>query len=196
MELPLYLITVQEDLESDSGFSFTSLVNDPATKEHYLAFSDKEFEYSFNEEQRIVTGPAVVVGKPIFRKEPHPCHVVFDKENTAKLVKKYARQEKFNSVNLEHEKEATGIFMFQSVIADRENGFSPPKSFDHVPDGSWFLSYLVDNDEVWEQVKNKTFNGFSMQGKFGLAEPDNVLRAFADELNKFCATLKDVTYFK
>ena len=39
----------------------------------------------------------------------------------------------------------------------------PPKQFDDVPDGSWFASYYVENDEVWNQVKDGTFKGFSVE---------------------------------
>ena len=37
-------------------------------------------------------------------------------------------------------------------------------------DRSWFVSMKVDNDEVFESVKNGTFKGFSVEGIFDQAE--------------------------
>jgi hypothetical protein len=38
--------------------------------------------------------------------------------------------------------------------------------FEDAPDGSWFCSMLVENDEVWQQVKAGKINGFSIEGIF------------------------------
>ena len=38
---------------------------------------------------------------------------------------------------------------------------------EHVTNGSWFGSYAIDNDDVWQKVKDGTFNGFSVEGYFG-----------------------------
>ena len=40
------------------------------------------------------------------------------------------------------------------------------KGFEDAPDGSWFVSMLVENELVWEQVKQGMINGFSIEGIF------------------------------
>jgi hypothetical protein len=40
------------------------------------------------------------------------------------------------------------------------------KGFEDVPDGSWFGSFKVDNDEVWKLVKEGKVRGFSVEGQF------------------------------
>jgi hypothetical protein len=35
-----------------------------------------------------------------------------------------------------------------------------------LPEGSWFGSFKVDNDEVWATIKDGTFKGFSVEGMF------------------------------
>jgi hypothetical protein len=49
---------------------------------------------------------------------------------------------------------------------DSKRGTVPPKGFKVEADGSWFISMRVENDKIWEQVKNGTFKGFSIEGHF------------------------------
>ena len=44
--------------------------------------------------------------------------------------------------------------MLESFLVDREKGKMPPKGYEEVADGSWFLSYIVNDDDIWERVKN------------------------------------------
>jgi hypothetical protein len=60
----------------------------------------------------------------------------------------------------------TGVTMFESFISDKSRGIEPMKWFEDAPDGSWFVSMLVENDEVWQKVKEGMINGFSIEGIF------------------------------
>ena len=40
------------------------------------------------------------------------------------------------------------------------------KGIEDEPDGSWFGSFKVENDEVWAKVKAGQFKGFSVEGIF------------------------------
>jgi hypothetical protein len=60
----------------------------------------------------------------------------------------------------------TGVTMFESFISDKSRGIAPMKGFEDAPDGSWFVSMLVENDEVWQKVKEGMINGFSIEGIF------------------------------
>ena len=53
-----------------------------------------------------------------------------------------------------------------TVASDKTRGILPMKGFEDAPDGSWFVSMLVENDEVWQQVKEGKINGFSIEGIF------------------------------
>ncbi len=63
----------------------------------------------------------------------------------------------------------TGVTMFESFISDKSRGIEPMKGFEDAPDGSWFVSMLVENDEVWDKVKQGMVNGFSIEGIFNYA---------------------------
>ncbi len=68
----------------------------------------------------------------------------------------WARGNKYDAVNTHHRTPIMdGVSLFESYIIDRERGVMPPKGFEEVADGSWFVSYLVDNDDVWARVKEE-----------------------------------------
>ena len=122
-----------------------------------------------DEEKRIVTGAAMIADLPIYRRDDvrGEYYVVFDKESIFKIAKKWARGNKYDAVNTHHKTPiADGVSLFESYIIDRERGVMPPKGFEEVADGSWFVSYLIDNEEVWSKVKSGEFKGFSVEGVF------------------------------
>ena len=47
------------------------------------------------------------------------------------------------------------------------------KGFEDMPDGTWFISAKVDNDEVWAKVKSGEIKGFSVEGIFSYLKPVN-----------------------
>ena len=67
----------------------------------------------------------------------------------------------------------------------------PPKGYEDTPDGSWFGSFKVENDEVWEN--RNLFRGFSVEGLFGMDKTPSTLEvemaALADELTAFLQQL-------
>lgn len=194
MELPIYYIEITDD--PDNGFEFVSLVDKPAIKKEYLKFKSEYLKYTAD--KQIVTGPVVVVDMPIYRKvNDMEFYTVFDKSNTEKLVKKWALQQKYNAVNIDHETPIDSLYLYESYLINRDRGINPPKEFSEVPDGSWFLSYYVQDTQMWDRIKNGEFNGFSIEGLFGLSpkgsENTQLAQAFVEEVNKFCASLKKLT---
>jgi hypothetical protein len=137
-----------------------------------LASIGEKFRMNFSiqdEEKRIVSGVAMIADMPIYRRDAirGEYYVVFDKESIFKIAKKWARSNKYQAVNEHHETPINeGVSLFESYIVDRERGVMPPKGYEDVADGSWFVSYLIDNDEVWAKVKSGEFKGFSVEGVF------------------------------
>ena len=120
-----------------------------------------------DEEQRIVTGPLMIADLPIYRRdEDGEYYVMFSAEEIKKIVQRFFKKGYQAKVNIEHSKPVEDVFMFESYIVDREKGVMPPKGFEDIPDGSWFGSYKVDNDVIWDEVKAGTFKGFSIEGMF------------------------------
>jgi hypothetical protein len=173
MKLPVYKLDINE-FDEETGIDFVSLVENAAIQKDFLAFSETPIKFAIqDEEKRIVTGAAMIADLPIYRRDDvrGEYYVVFDKESIFKIAKKWARSNQYNSVNAHHKTPImNGVSLFESYIIDRERGVMPPKGFEEVADGSWFVSYLIDNDDVWAKVKSGEFKGFSVEGVFDFPE--------------------------
>jgi hypothetical protein len=77
--------------------------------------------------------------------------------------------------------------MFESWLTDSERGIMPMKGFEGVADGSWFGSFYVENEKVWQQVKKGDYRGFSVEGMFDYEQPitaeENALKEIEKLLN-------------
>jgi hypothetical protein len=116
-------------------------------------------------------------------------YVYFDKQTIFEIAKKWAIGDKYDSVNTHHDKQTKGLSLFESYIVDRDMGKMPPKGYEEVADGSWFLSYIVNDDEIWAKVKSGEFKGFSVEGYFDFetADEDRELNALMNALQKAVA---------
>lgn len=183
MDLPIYMATAGEE---DGGITFISLVDKPAIQKDFLAFSEKQRYAIQSEEKRIITGAAMLADLPIYRKDDErgEYYIVFNAQTIWELAKKFSRQQKYNSVNTNHDAPVNeGVHMMESYFVNRERGINPPTGFEDAKDGSWFVSYLVDNEEVWGKVKEGVFNGFSIEGFFGVEKENEELSAAKDFLS-------------
>ena len=183
MDLPIYMATAGEE---DGGITFISLVDKPAIQKDFLAFSEKQRYAIQSEEKRIITGAAMLADLPIYRKDDErgEYYIVFNSQTIWELAKKFSRQQKYNSVNTNHDAPVNeGVHMMESYFVNRERGINPPTGFEDAKDGSWFVSYLVDNEEVWGKVKEGVFNGFSIEGFFGVEKENEELSAAKDFLS-------------
>ena len=72
-----------------------------------------------------------------------------------------------NSINLMHlpGSYVSGVNLIQLFIKDSEKGIVP-QGFETIEDGSLFATYHVENDAIWNEIKNGTFKGFSLEGLF------------------------------
>ena len=168
-KLPTYEVLIGDPTEDNTAVDFVALVDDPAIMKGWMKFSEQspyKFEVT-NTERRIITGPLMIADLPIYRRDDErgEYNVVFRKDNIEKIVKKWGKGGFHNNVNRMHDgsDRPSGVYLFESIFVDKERGVMPPKQFDDVPDGSWFASYYVENDEVWNQVKDGTFKGFSVE---------------------------------
>jgi hypothetical protein len=169
MELPIYKLVINP--EDETGVEFVSLVTKPAIERDFQYFNEQKNIYRFeiqDEEKRIISGAAMIADLPIYRFDDirGEYYVVFDKQTIFEIAKKWAKQDRYDSVNIHHDLPSAGLSLFESYIIDRERGIMPPKGYEEVADGSWFVSYLVNDDSIWDRVKSGEFRGFSVEGLF------------------------------
>jgi hypothetical protein len=191
MELPVYLMTIDE---VDEGVSYVALVESPAIERPFHAFSKDRMKFSETGEKRVLTGPLMLADTPILRRDKTrgEYYVIFQKETIRKMVQKYFKQGNQHNVNAEHRQELDGVYMFESYLIDRDRGINPPTGFEDVADGSWFGSFKVENDEVWDN--RDSFTGFSIEGYFGMqpteSEIEVAMSEFAQAFESFLHTIK------
>lgn len=174
MKKKVYKIKI-DPTDQLTGLDAISLVEYPAVEVDFLKFSkDEPIKLQFeNDEKRIISGVALLADTPIYRIKPdgEEYYVVFDKDTIEQLITKYAKYMFQNLVNIEHSERhfVDGMYMIESYIKNSERGIVP-NEFSSIPDGSWIVSYKVDNMDVWEKIKSGEVNGFSVQGVFQLIE--------------------------
>lgn len=170
MELPVYELLINEDVNDDAEVNFVSLVDRPAIQKNYNAFKDKVNLQIASEDRRIISGPIMLANTPIYRNDAHhgEYYVVFSKDTIYKIVQKYFKKGFQNNVNLDHSQDLVqeDVYMFETFITDAERGILPMKGFEDAPDGSWFGSMYVGNDYTWGEVKSGKYKGFSVEGIF------------------------------
>jgi hypothetical protein len=129
-----------------------------------------------NQDQRIVTGALMIADLPIYRRdEDEEYYVSFSAAEIKKIVQRFFKKGYQSKVNVEHSTPVDGVYMFESFIIDREKGIMPPKGFEDISNGSWFGSFKVDNEKIWNEVKAGTFKGFSVEGLFRYEKTNKVI---------------------
>lgn len=184
INIPIYKIS----LGDCEGLTKMSLVEFPAVESDFIAFDKQEpngmLKLSLDEEKHIVFGCALRANYPIYREDSFGSYyVVFDTETINQLYEKFMRDGLTSNVNLEHYKDTDGVYMIQSFLKDTKHGISP-EGFEDVEDGSWFVAYKIDNQGVWEDVKQHKFNGFSVECFVEVNKQEDELEVLINELIK------------
>jgi len=163
-EILTYELTI-DDINVDA-LTAIGIVNGPAIEESFMKFSNIKMNVE-NDEEKIITGPALIPNIKIFRRdEMRGEHYVYFSESTIKeLVIKYIKDNKQNNVTIDHEYNANNISLFESwIIEDATNDKATALGFSDLPKGTWMVSFKIDNEEVWNQIKNANLDGFSIEG--------------------------------
>ena len=174
MDKKIFYIDINED--DNTGLDAISLVSTPAVEIDFLCFEKEdsvEISFSANEDKHIISGIALRADFPIYRRNgDYEYYVVFTKDIIRKIVNKYAKNGLFNSVNLQHNDHnfTNKAIMIESYIIDKERGICPIE-FSDIEDGSWYVSFHIEDEMLWNEIKNgKELNAFSVQGLFNLIE--------------------------
>lgn len=172
MEFKIYRAVIDPNLSSDLEVNYIGLVDRPAIERNFQAFNDQKQKARFvlNEEKRIISGPAMIADLPIYRndKQLGEYYVVFDRQAIQSIVEKFSAKGYLKNFNLFHDEQqqVSDVTIFNSFISDKELGIPPMAGFEDVADGSWFISAKVNNDQVWQKVKEGMVKGFSVEGLF------------------------------
>jgi hypothetical protein len=165
-KLPIYEAIIDN---MDDGMYTVSLVDYPAVESDFLYFKKDQKTLNFkveNEEKRVVTGVLMRADHPIYRigTSGYEYYIKFSKETIEKMVEKWLENGLTNNVNLMHNPEnyVKNVHLREVFIKNVDRGVNP-KGFESIEDGSLFGTYYVENDDVWQSIKNGEFKGFSIE---------------------------------
>ncbi len=180
MELPLREVTINKE-KRGSGLKAVSVVEDPAIESTFVKLSKvdnafifastKEHKFSENAEQQILTGPVLIPDKKILRfdKETKEYYNIFFSAQTIKdCAVKFFQDKHTTDTTISHEYEVDGTVYFESWIKeDMEKDKSLALGLDKdLPVGTWFMSLKIQDAELWKEVKDKKYTGFSIEAYF------------------------------
>lgn len=145
-----------------------SLVEDPAIESNFIALSKEKKLVQL--EKRLLVGAALIPNKPIYRNiNGKEFYISFDEATIEKLAQDFLANDYQHNITISHQEGADDIVVVESWIKTSEND----KSVDYginEPIGTWFISVKVNNDEIWDRVKNGEYKGFSIEAMVGLDE--------------------------
>lgn len=167
MKAKKYIVGMESDVTA------ISLVEMPAIEENYIALAKQKPQQILleKEEKRIVCGAVLIPNRPIYRWTPDlgDFYLEFTSEVIEKLAFDYMKKNNNSSVTLDHETNASNVYLVESWIKTTENDKSNDLGF-NLPVGTWFASMRVDDEETWQRVKNEELNGFSIESFVSLEE--------------------------
>jgi hypothetical protein len=194
MELPIYELMINEDMQDDAEVSFIALVDKPAIQRNWNAFKENVKFQIVSEDKQIISGPVMLADSPIYRNDATngEYYVVFSKDTIFKIAQKFFKKGYQANVNLMHDsnQQVSGVTMFESFISDTERGILPMKGFEDAPDGSWFGSFKVENEEVWKMIKEGNFKGFSVEGIFEYSKAKTKEAQLIDSIKDILLSVK------
>lgn len=181
-----------------SGIDAVSVVQSPAIEENFIALNKHEVELKkIDEEKRILMGAALIPNKQIYRvndkKEEY--YIYFSEQTVRKASELFLMRSNQNNATYEHKDKLEGLSVVESwIIDDEKTDKSRLYGFD-LPKGTWMISMKVNNDEVWNDVKEGKVRGFSIEGYFAdkyEMSLKNTISETKDEDDLLIQAIKDI----
>ena len=188
-KIPVFDIVV-----SDSqilGVDAIALVENPAIEEDFIALNKvEEIKLSIDEERKILTGPALVPDKLIYRVDSlgNEYYIRFSSQVIAQIVERYFAKNKHINFNLEHNsKDIVKATILESWIKE-DSTYDKSLKFNYdLPVGTWFISAKIEDQKVWDKyIKKGKVKGFSVEGMFsqelaGTIKPEDLVEPGGSE---------------
>jgi len=163
---------ILDEQQMASGIDAISIVEAPAIESNFVALKSHEVKFAkVDAEKRILMGPILIPDKPIYRKqiidgELDEFYIFFSKDTVRKASQMYLMKGNQANATIEHELAVQGVCMVETWLKeDMEKDKSAIYGMTD-PVGTWMGCLKVTNDQVWNDVKDGKFKGFSIEGYF------------------------------
>lgn len=181
--------------ENNEGVFAMSLVKRGAMQTSFIKLSEEEETKvtSIDEDKKIVTGIAMIPDKLIYRKDidGEEAYIRFSKDTVREAAYGFISGNGSKVSTLEHEVNTEGVETIESwIVEDAENDKANALGLD-VTVGCWILSQRITDDDLWDDVKNGEYNGFSIEGSFSKVElsKDNGKTNTLDDISNILNTI-------
>ena len=154
--------------EIEEGVFAISLVDNPAIEENFIKLSAEEVNLKIlDEERRIVVGFALVPDKRIYRRvKDKEFNIYFTKETISKTQELFMKKLNLSNFTTDHNQEVQGVSVIESwIVEDAKNDKSNLYNLG-AKGGEWVLMSKIYNDDIWKEIKEGKFRGYSIEGKF------------------------------
>ena len=148
-----------------------SLVESPAIEQDFVFFGKEKNNLTFakvDEEKRMLVSPALIPNKQIFRYDPNTdseYYVYFSPETVRKASELYLKHNNHHKATHEHNERVSGVLTVESWIKEGDMDKSKMYGYD-LPNGTWFVKMKINNDDLWQKIKNGELRGLSIEGYF------------------------------
>jgi len=162
--------------KKSKGVFAISLVNAPATGEHYIAMAKQDKIVKFakvDEEQRILMGLVLQPDQLIYRvdEDGNEFEMFFSAETIKDFSQNFFQSGFQLNSKLEHDEPIEGVTFVESWLVENPKVDKSAAFGLEYPKGSWLVSMKVDNDDIWNNyIKTGELKGFSIDGMVELEE--------------------------
>lgn len=162
--------------ENDSLVYAVSFVENPAVETNFVYLNEDEKPKRYvkleSDEKRMVYGCALRADFPIYRRYGYEeFYITFSSDAIEKLSQKFLKKGFQANMTQDHLSDVQGVTITESWIkVDAEKDKSIALGLDDVAVGSWFIGCSVDDDNVWNDIKEGRWSGFSIEAEVLLNE--------------------------
>ena len=163
-------LIIQDD-NQELAIDAISLVSSPAIEQDFVYFNKQKNNLTLakvDEEKRMLISPALIPNKQIYRYDADTdtdYYVYFSGETVRKASELYLKHNNHHKATYEHQDRVSGVLTVESWIKEGDMDKSKMYGFD-LPNGTWFVKMKIENNELWEKIKNKEIKGLSIEGYF------------------------------
>ena len=160
-----------DDSSEELAIDAISLLSAPAIEQDFVYFGKEKNNLTFakvDEEKRMLVSPALIPNKQIFRYDPNTdseYYVYFSPETVRKASELYLKHNNHHKATYEHQDRVSGVLTVESWIKEGDQDKSKLYGYD-LPNGTWFVKMKINNDELWNKVKEGELKGLSIEGYF------------------------------
>lgn len=149
-----------------------SLVDEPAIDLNFVHLKKEvpQIICFSKDEKHLLVGCVLRPDYPIYRNNgKDEFYLEFPRETVEKLAYDYMQSGRIYSFTTDHKDIADNVSIVESWIKTSENDKSKDYGLD-VPIGSWIICAKVEDETIWQRVKDGELRGFSVESFVNLEE--------------------------